>query len=316
MSQDLEARLRALLEESDANSCRVDDVTEIYRQNVLPRYRKNRGRSCSLDGLLDLIDDMFCDQPASSFGPKKLAAIRDELIKAGNSRQYINERVRYIIKIFKYALSQEMIRPEQIVALKSLEPLKYGEAPEPPPREIVTLEQVQEVLPHLSPMIQAMLRIQVATGARPKEIFSITPGAVDRSRDPWWYRPQGHKTRHHGKKKAIPLLGDSRDALAPWLLRTDSDDDLVFKTRRGNQWTASTYRWEIHKACDRIGVDRWSPYTIRHLTAGVVREKLGLEGAKSLLGHSSVRITETHYAALTEREALAAAEVTPRLVSV
>ena len=46
---------------------------------------------------------MFCDQPADSFGPKKLAKLRDELIKEGNSRKYINERIRYTIKIFKIA---------------------------------------------------------------------------------------------------------------------------------------------------------------------------------------------------------------------
>lgn len=93
MSRDLEAQLRALLGESPVSKYRVEDVTRIYRQRVLPRYRKNRGRNISLGGLLDLIDDLFCDQPASSFGPKKLAKLRDELLAEGNSRKYINERI-------------------------------------------------------------------------------------------------------------------------------------------------------------------------------------------------------------------------------
>lgn len=316
MSRDLEAQLRALLGESPVSEYRVEDVTRIYRQKALPRYRKNRGRNISLGGLLDLIDDLFCDQPASSFGPKKLAKLRDELLAEGNSRKYINERIRYTIKIFNYALSQEMIEPDQIVALRSLEALKYGEAPEPPPREVVTLEAIQCVLPELHPVIQSMLRIQVATGARPKEVFSIKPKDIDRSREVWWYRPGSHKTQHQGKAKTIPILGDARAALEPYLLKAESEDDLCFKTQRGNQWQAGPYRNQIHKACDRLGVARWSPYTIRHLAASIVRERLGLEGAKSLLGHSSSKITEQHYAARTEREALAAAQAAPTLIAV
>jgi integrase len=59
-------------------------------------------------------------------------------------------------------------------------------------------------------------------------------------------------------------------------------------------------------------VPKWTPYQIRHLTATVIREALGLEGSQALLGHSDRQMTE-HYAKLSENKAIEAARAAPRL---
>lgn len=312
MSHDIAARLQAILEDADQQNVLVEDVTRAFRKQVMPRYKDSPGHRCRLTRILDWLDDEYCDQPADSFGPKRLREMRDRFVKQGNCRKYCNEQTRDIVRIFKFAVAEELIRSDQLAALKALEPLKPGECHDNPKRRVVTLEEIETTFPRLKPMLQAMIRIQLGTGCRPGEVFAITPGIIDRSdHTTWWARPTKHKTAHFGITKSFPLIGDAREALMPYMLK--GTDDFCFTTRRGNPWQRNSYRNEIHKAAEKAGVRKWSPYSIRHLAATTVRQKLGLEAAKALLGHTSSKVTEEHYAGLTEREALEAARVAPKI---
>jgi len=84
------------------------------------------------------------------------------------------------------------------------------------------------------------------------------------------------------------------------------------KKQPGEKYDASSYRRAIQTAAEKAGVEKWSPYQIRHLTAGEVREVLGIEAVSALLGHQSTRMSE-HYAKQKERAAIEAAKAAPRL---
>ena len=56
-------------------------------------------------------------------------------------------------------------------------------------------------------------------------------------------------------------------------------------------YTVASYRRAVHRACDRAGVDRWSPHRLRHNAATNIASKYGWEAARVVLGHSSVRTT-------------------------
>jgi integrase len=50
-----------------------------------------------------------------------------------------------------------------------------------------------------------MVRVQLLLACRPGELISMRPRDIDRSRPVWIYRPESHKTQHHGKSRIIPI---------------------------------------------------------------------------------------------------------------
>jgi integrase len=58
--------------------------------------------------------------------------------------------------------------------------------------------------------------------------------------------------------------------------------------------TANSFRRAIHQACDKAGIDRWSPNRLRHSTATEVRREFGLEGAQIILDHTSANVSQVY----------------------
>ena len=116
------------------------------------------------------------------------------------------------------------------------------------------------------------------------------PADIDRSGKVWIYRPEDHKTAHHDVLKAVPILGEARKSLTPFLFT----DGLCFVNSAGNAWCKDTYRISVERACDRAKVKRWTPYQLRRLAAQVVRDSLGAEHAQALLGHTRMDMTEVY----------------------
>jgi integrase len=100
----------------------------------------------------------------------------------------------------------------------------------------VSEEHIQAILPHVSPTIRAMIELQTLTGARPGEIWRITTGQIDRSGDPWLYRPVKHKTADRGKDGVIPFGPRALEVLGPWL-KADPDKPLFSPIEAmGDDW--------------------------------------------------------------------------------
>ena len=68
-------------------------------------------------------------------------------------------------------------------------------------------------------VVSDMVEFQRATGARPTEVCILRPCDIDRSGDVWIYRPESHKTEHHGKDRQIYIGPKAQAALARYLLR-------------------------------------------------------------------------------------------------
>ncbi|MCA9136903.1 MAG: tyrosine-type recombinase/integrase [Planctomycetales bacterium] len=282
----------------------VSGVTTEFRATKLKSFDRNPAHKCRFENLCKLLDDEYGDTPAKDFGPRKLADLRELLVVDGNCRKYVNSQIRFIVRIFKHALSRELIEPGQLVALESLESLKKGEAKDNPPRKPASLELIHKTLPHLCDDSAAMVRIQLATGCRPSELFTLTPAEVDQSGEVWMIRKTSHKTAHHGKQKVIPIVGDARDAIAPFLL--GPENEVCFTNASGTPWNRNTYRRRITRQCETLKIDRWTPYQIRHLVGQSVRDKLSAEHVQAILGHSRISMVET-YSRASEHKAVEAA---------
>ena len=108
--------------------------------------------------------------------------------------------------MFKWAAGEELIPEETYRAIALVAGLRQGrtDAHETDPVLPVEGAVVEKTL-QLFPIVADMVRLQRLTGMRPAEVCILRPIDLDRSGDVWLYRPQSHKTEHHGRERVIFL---------------------------------------------------------------------------------------------------------------
>ncbi len=291
MPEDLDQRL-------DDAPITVSCLTAEYRQEIDVKYADSAEQRRRFNRLCDLLESECGDLPVDEFGPRRLAAIRQTFIDKGNNRNYVNSQTRSVVTVFRFGVARELISESVLVRLQAIDPLKRGQttAKEPKRRQPVPLAAVEATARYLSPTLLAMVRIHVATGMRSNEVCSMRSCDIDRSGEEWIYRPEHHKTEYHGILKAVPIVGDAREALTPFLR---NDDDYCFspieskkwyqqqrtaarKTKRsygngvgdcrkknpkrspGKKFTKDSYRRAMVRAAKKAGVAPWTPHQIRH----------------------------------------------------
>jgi integrase len=346
----IDARAAAILDHTQPTlqadqPIQIRHLTASYREHIKTKYASDIRERRRLNLMCDELDKHDGGKLAGDYGPLSLQAQRERWVKSGKSRKYVNRLAGCIVRMFKYAVSQELIDTETWNRLQSVESLRAGqtEAPDRDDVKPVSIEMVRETAKHLSPVLKAMVRVHVATGMRPSEVCNIRPCDIDRSGEVWMFRPAKHKTANKGKRKAVPIIGDAREAITDYLNRDPqaycfSPAESVawwLATKRANRkskvqpsqesrakenpqkqpgerYNATTYRQSIQRAAKRAKVEQWHPYQLRHLAGTVVRDALGIEAAQALLGHSKASMTE-HYAKQNESKAIEAAQHAPKL---
>ena len=162
---------------------------------------------------------------ATDFGPKSLKALRRAMTqpqadgRPGWSRTYANRQADRIKYVFRWAASEELIPAAVAEALATVEAIRKGrdgvreaEAVEP-----VKEATVEKTLPHLPPPVAALVKLQLLTGARGRELFTLRTRDIDRTGEVWECHPAGHKTAHHGHGRTIYFGPKAQAILAPFL---------------------------------------------------------------------------------------------------
>ena len=289
----------------------------------------------------------FADLPIRLLGPRRLLEARDAMEASGRfSRSYINTLISCFRGVIRYGVEAELVRPDVLVALQAVAPLKRGRssAREVEPIRPVTAETVEATLAELSGVVGDMVRIQRLTGMRPGEVCQMRAGdLVDDDHGGLVYVLRSDKTdwrRAAGNKRRIPIGPRAQAILCSYLLDRGPDDYLFtpaeavaqhrIERRRGRQTTDAssssarrrlakskafapcynkdTYRRAIQRAAIRAGVAPWSPNQLRHLFATEIRERYGLEAAQACLGHARADVTQIY----AERDYRKAEEVARR----
>lgn len=224
--------------------------------------------------------------PAVEFGPLALKAIRSSLIERGNCRGYVNDNVVRIRQMFKWAASEELIPTSVFQALATVNGLRKGRsaARESEPVEPVDDQTVESTLGELPAVVADMVRFQRLTGCRPGEVRILRPCDVKADGELWEYRPESHKTEHHGRDRVLFIGPKAQDVLRPYLLRekteycfSPKDSERARRTamheqrstplscgnrpgsnkkrkpnrRAGDRYTKDSFCRAIHRACDR-----------------------------------------------------------------
>ena len=257
-------------------------------------YRKDGRPSGSTDRIrvaIHALREHYAPTPAAEFGPLALQSVRQRFVERGCSRTYVNHVAGAIKRIFRWGSSQQLVSVETYQALTTVAGLQKGrtKAPEPVPIGPVSDEVVDATLPHMPTVVADMVRMQRLTGCRPAEVCIVRPCDVDTADDVWVYRPESHKTQHHGRERAICIGPQGQDVLRPYLLRdktaycfspTESEQRRLAllhasrktplsygnrpgtnrkrrpKKKPGDCYDTNAYRRAIHRAVDRANRER------------------------------------------------------------
>jgi integrase len=327
------------------NGVSVAELLAGYWQHAKRYYWKNGEATDTLSHVkvaLRFLKTSYSHTQAADFGPLAFKAVRGKMVNAGHSRGYINRQMGHIVRLFKWGVENEMVPASVHQALATVSGLRKGrtEAPDHAPVQPVPEADIQATLPKLPEVAADMVRFQRLTGCRPDEVCIVKPCDVDRSNDVWVFRPESHKTEHQGRERTIHIGPKAQAILSPYLLREadgyafspiDSErkrraeqrarrktkvqpsqvDRSKAKTEHkpGGRYTTGSYRRAIHRACDRAGIDRWSPNRLRHSAGTEIRKQFGLEAAQVTLGHAQADITQIY----AERDAELAREVARKI---
>jgi integrase len=306
-------------------------------------YRKNgepTGQAQNCRYAIKTFRRLFGSELVASLRPLAVKKLQAEMIKEGLCRKEVNRRVRIVIQMVKWGVSEEYIPGAVLAPLAAVPSLKKDrtEAKEYEPVGPVPDEVIAATLPHLSPVLRAMVEVARYTGMRPSEVCDLRACDIDRTGDPWVYRPGSHKTEHHGRAREVQIGPKARAALSPFLtdreptayLFSPTESVAWYRARKrsgrkspmtpsqaarqpkenpakaaGSKFTADSFTKAIKAQCHKAGVEPWHANRLRHSAATEIRAKFGLEAAQVALGHARADVVQVY----AERDRSKAARV-------
>ena len=201
----------------------VAEVLAAYMAHAQRYYRGADGNPTKeLHGIryaIKPVRELYACLPANEFGPRALAAVRQQMVAAGLARTLINRRIGVVKRAIKWAVSEELLPPASYESLRSLAGLRLGrtDAKESDPVKPVPDDVLAATLPYLPQQVRMMIELMSHTGMRPSETCGMTLGQIDRTGEVWLYRPTRHKTAHHGNGRTIPLGPSAKGILSAHL---------------------------------------------------------------------------------------------------
>jgi integrase len=298
---------------------------------------------------------LFGDKPAAGFGPLDLQVVRGAIAKPVRvpepvpvpppepgekkkrkrtlpdmlCRGTVNKHVHRVRRMFRWAVSQELLPASVWQALLSVPALRRGakNVRDRDPVRAVTRADVDAVLPKLSPQLRGVVELMWNCGCRPGEALQIRLMDVDKTASVWTYVPASHKTEHMGHARVIPLGPRAQAALQPFLKADpaaylfDPRDEVKSRRKRkqprdtaadserrnarlqpaellgaecNDRYRVDVFGKAVVRACKAAKVDKWTPNQLRHSAATRIRAEFGLEAASVILGHSNLSTTQIY----------------------
>ena len=204
----------------------VADLVRAYKAYAKSYYVDPAGKEThevqNITYALDVLLECFPNLPCEEFGPLRLKEVRKRMIEKKWCRTQINRLVCTVRRMFKWAVSEQMVSPVILHGLQSVTALKRGrtKAKESKPVKPVDEQHVYEVLAHTTPVVAAMIELQLLTGMRPGELVTMRPCDIDRSNKAvWHYCPETHKNSYRGIERIVSIGPRGQELLRPFLLR-------------------------------------------------------------------------------------------------
>jgi integrase len=219
----------------------ISELADAFLEHIETRMDKTHVQH--FKRAIGYLVDVYGELTIDDFSPKKLKVCRGQMVKTGRlCRNMVNDYTRRIISVFAWGVEEECVKSALVHSLREVKALRKGEQGtfDNPPRTEVSDDVVKRTLPFMSPTVSAMVQIQRITGMRPSEVYRMTVGNIDRTRDSelWYYTPESHKTERFIGKKPIPLGKPEQILITPYL-EGKTDDEAVFSPRTAmREWHA------------------------------------------------------------------------------
>jgi len=207
------------------------DVGELALQYWRRVAREFLPKRCNaIKATLRLLRQMDGSTPVAGYGPRRLRLLREAMI-SGNlastpprkpwSRTTVNDRIRIVVSVFRWGVTQEMVLPAVADALGMLEPLKRGRTRAREGKKVGPVPEflLEATMPYLASPVRAMVRLQLLTGARPGEIVGLRGSDIDRDGRTGLLvaRLTKHKTAHLGAEREVYFGPEAEAILEPFL---------------------------------------------------------------------------------------------------
>lgn len=318
--------------EVDRESLSVSRLAIMYVEFAKGYYLKDGKQTseiCAIQLALKTLVRLYGREKIHTFGPRKLKLVRNEMVRMDLARTTVNQAVQRINRMLRWASENEYVDASIYQACRTVTGLRRGrcDARETTPVGPAPVSNVEAIELFVSRPIWAMIQLQLRTGMRPGEVCIIRACDIDVSGPVWEYRPKSHKTEHHDRQRLIFIGPRGQKILRPYLA-TAKDDEYLFRpeaaeklrndlrkasrqtpmtpsqaarTRKetpkrtpGKRYQRVGYTRAINRACKLAKVDEWSPNQLRHNAATELRKIHGLDGTRTVLGHSSTDMTEVY----------------------
>jgi integrase len=315
----------------------ITDMVDSYVAYAFARFRK-RGKPTGTATRAKMIGEefkaIFGDEPASEFSPKKLKTVRlqwidktrDKGIRGGGplSKATIKQYTDTIIRMFSWAVEEELVPASVVHALREVGPLNSRDGVRnPEPVGVPNLAAVEAALSRIRGQAKTMCRLMMLTAMRPGEVCHIRPCDLEMDvpeGEPWLYRvpDEIYKSEHTGKSRTVPIGPKAQAILRPLIERAKKTAPggtaYLFRPerhggagpRRGinSAYRPGTLACLVYRACNRAGVEHWAPNQLRHLAASEIEARFGQDASRAILGHSDDRTTAIYTKEIRERAEL------------
>jgi integrase len=312
------------------------EVMLAYLESAATYYRDAEGNTTrefeNIKNALRPLGALYSFALAKDFGPIALKAVRQKMIDDKLCRRVVNQRIGIIKRMFKWASSEQLIPPAIYHGLQCVDGLKRGrsQARETEPVTPVPDAHVDATLKFLPPTLNAMVQLQRNTGMRSGELVLMRGIDIDTTGTIWIYRPQKHKTQHHGHSRTVMLGPQAKEIIQPFFepdltaylfspsqAQAERDEEKRKnrktkvqpsqvcrkkgnpKKQKGERYDRCSYYRAISYAIKKarkagLDVPDWHPHQLRHNAATRIRKERGLDAARAVLGHRSLAITDTY----------------------
>jgi integrase len=239
------------------------------------------------------------------------------------ARSTVVDTVGRVRQLFRWAVSRELVAPDRVHALASLEALLPGQtkAVEREPVKAVPDDVFNATLAKLPPIMADLLRVCRLTGSRPGEVCRLIVRHIDMRGEVWTYAPPKHKNAWRGHSRNVEI-GPRAQAILRRYIGNRSIDAPLFSPRESEElrgrkpgrhhrdhYDDCQVCRAVTRACEKHGIQRWTPYQLRHSRLEEVREAFSLDHAQAVGGQKHVRVTEI-YAPVKRSKAQEVAKLT------
>ena len=205
----------------------IPDLVRAYMAFVKEYYVDPEGTNTSEAGYIEhtlkVLLECFPSLGVDEFGPLRLKEVREVMIDKKWCRNQINHRIGAIRRMFKWAVSEQFVSPVILHGLQAVTGLKRGRTRAKESKRVLPVDEkhVYAVLPYATPVVAAMIELQLLTGMRPGEMCLLRPCDLDRSDAVWHYYPEKHKNIYRNIERIVSIGPRGQELLTPFLLRPE-----------------------------------------------------------------------------------------------